>query len=119
MNIQRLRNLTTGKLHTEVSHIYQDLEYITGQEGLMTHMLPSISRAIEPWLKDKVKDERFWDKAYDATHTGEFEISPMNDAEQEEMLERCSKLPSPFGRFSRILSNLAALFLKNQDFPVI
>ena len=29
MNIQRLRNLTTGILHTEMGHIYQDLETIT------------------------------------------------------------------------------------------
>ncbi len=25
MDIQRLRNLTTGRLHTEMAHIYQEL----------------------------------------------------------------------------------------------
>ena len=30
MDIQRLRNLTTGRLHTEMGHIYEDLELITG-----------------------------------------------------------------------------------------
>ena len=36
MNIQRLRNLTTGRLHTEMGHIYEDLGIITGETGLMT-----------------------------------------------------------------------------------
>lgn len=31
MDIQRLRNLTTGRLHTEMAHIYQDIEYLTSE----------------------------------------------------------------------------------------
>ena len=35
MDIQRLRNLTTGRLHTQMTDIYMDLDYLTGQ-SLMT-----------------------------------------------------------------------------------
>lgn len=67
MNIQRLRNLTTGRLHTEIGHIYEDLGIITGETGLMTHMLPRAMRACEPWLREHVTDPRFWDGEYDPT----------------------------------------------------
>ena len=74
MDIQRLRNLTTGRLHTDISHVYEDLGIITGEAGLMTHMLPRAMRAAEPWLREHVTDARFWDEQYDTTHTGEFDL---------------------------------------------
>jgi len=74
MDIQRLRNLTTGRLHTEMDHIYEDLGWFTGESGLMTHMLPRAMKAVEPWLKEKVTDKRFWDGEFDTTHTGDFEL---------------------------------------------
>ena len=94
MDTQRLRNLTTGRLHTEVSYIYQDLEYLSGMGSLFTHMLPNVARAMEPWLKEKVTDPRYWDGEYDTTHTGEYDIAPMNAEEKEAMLERYATLPS-------------------------
>jgi len=97
MNIQRLRNLTTGRLHTEISDVYIDLEYITGMDGLMTHMLPNVMRAVEPWLKQQVVEQEFWEDKYDVQHTGEYELRSMNVAERELMLERYTKLPHPFG----------------------
>ena len=72
MDIQRLRNLTTGRLHTEIGHIYEDLETIIGESGLMTHMLPRVMRSVEPWLRKHVKNERFWNGEFDQSHTGEF-----------------------------------------------
>jgi len=39
---KRLRNLTTHRLHTKLDHIYEDLEWISGETGLMTHMLPNM-----------------------------------------------------------------------------
>ncbi len=36
-DIQRLRNLTTGILHTEIGHIYEDIESITGAKGVMAN----------------------------------------------------------------------------------
>jgi len=95
MDIQRLRNLTTGRLHTDITHVYQDLEYITDSEGIMTHMIPNVIRAVEPWLRTKVTDDRFWDGEHDPSHVGDYEIEPMNDREKQEAFERYKNLPSP------------------------
>lgn len=96
MNIQRLRNLTTGRLHTEMGDIYEDVEFFTGEKGVMTHMLPNAHRALEPWLKEKVTEPRFWDGEYDLTHLGEFPIEPLNELEKKEFWARYSALPHPF-----------------------
>jgi hypothetical protein len=95
MDAQRLRNLTTGRLHTDVGHIYQDMEYLTGMTGLMTHMLPNVMRALEPWLKLKVTEARFWDGKLDLSHQGDFDIRPMSEQEQKEVGDRYIKLPHP------------------------
>ena len=83
MNIQRLRNLTTGRLHTEMRHMYQDLELLTGIKGLTIFMLPRALESCEPWLRDKVKDQRFWDGKYDKTHVGDFNIYSANTKEKK------------------------------------
>lgn len=75
VDIQRLRSLTTFILHTEIGHLYEDLETITGERGIMTHMIPRMARAVKPWLREHVTDARFWDGNYDPTHTGEIPIS--------------------------------------------
>ena len=95
MDIQRLRNLTTGRLHTEVGHIYEDLETIIGERGLMTHMLPRVNRAIEPWLREHVTDARFWDGEFDKTHTGEYELPVPSDEDRAAMLGRYGEMPNP------------------------
>lgn len=95
MNIQRLRNLTTGRLHTEMGHIYQDIEHLTGLPGIMTHQIPNAMRALKPWLRERVPDKRFWDGEYDTSHIGEYDIEPMTDDEREECFSRFSGLPSP------------------------
>lgn len=93
---QRLRNLTTDILHTEMGHVYQDIELITGMKGLMTHMLPNVLRAIKPWLREKVTDPRYWNDEFDQDHSGEEFIHPMSDVERSEMLLRYKALPHPF-----------------------
>lgn len=99
MDIQRLRNLTTHKLHTEMGHIYQDIEFLTGMEGIFTHMIPNAMRALAPWLQEKVLDQRFWDGEFDVTHVGEYPIEPMTDEERSEFMKRYGELPSPlFGK---------------------
>ncbi len=95
MDIQRLRNLTTGRLHTEMGHIYQDLEEITGEKGLMTHMLPRVQRAVEPWLREQVTDSRFWDGEYDTTHTGEIDLPTPTAEDRKLMFERYAAQPNP------------------------
>lgn len=87
MDIQRIRNLTTRKLHTEMSHIYEDIEYITGEKGIMTHQLPGAADAMMPFLKSKLTDERFWDKKYDPSHKGDIPFSPMNEDERVEFFK--------------------------------
>ena len=83
--IQRLRNLTTGIIHTEIGHVYEDLGAITGETGLMTHMLPRLFRATQPWLKKVVTDDRFWNDKWDKAHTGEIELPEPTEADREEM----------------------------------
>ena len=95
MDIQRLRNLTTGRLHTEVGHVYEDLETILGKKGLMTHMIPRAIRAVEPWLRKHVTDQRFWDGKFDITHTGDIDIPVPTDADKAAMLERYQAQPNP------------------------
>lgn len=94
MNIQRLRNLTTGLLHTEMAHIYEDLEIITGELGLMTHTLPRAMRAVEPWLRERVTDLRFWDGKFDTTHTGELELPTPSDEDRKAMFDRFAAQPN-------------------------
>jgi len=95
MQIQRLRNLTTGLLHTKIQHIYEDLEAITGEAGLMTHMLPNVMTAVTPWLREHVTDERFWDGKHDALHTGKIELPEPTAEDRAAMFERFRQLPNP------------------------
>jgi len=95
MDTQRLRNLTTGKLHTEMGHIYEDLGMITGEQGLMTHMLPRVCKAIKPWLEKNVSEQRFWDGKYDITHTGKYKLPTPTDEDRKVMLERFIAMPNP------------------------
>lgn len=95
MDIQRLRNLTTGRLHTQMGDIYEDIEFLTGEQGVMTHMLPRAVKAMEPWLRVRIPDERFWDDAYDPAHIGEFAIEPMFSDERADFWKRYGDMPSP------------------------
>ena len=88
MNIQRLRNLTTGILHTTMSDVYADIEWLVGVKGIMTHMLPSACRALEPWLRQKLSDQRLFDSQYDPLHVGDTPINPMDSYEQGEFWKR-------------------------------
>lgn len=95
MDIQRLRNITTGRLHTEMGHVYEDLEIITGQNGLITHMLPRASRSVEPWLREHVTDTRFWNGEYDITHTGDLALPEPTAEDRAAMFARYADMPDP------------------------
>lgn len=97
MEIQRLRNLTTGILHTEIGHVYEDLELLIGEKGLMTHMLPRVNDAVKPWLKEHVTDSRFWDDKYDPAHTGKFSLPFPTSEDRKAMVERFKAMPNPLG----------------------
>ncbi|MCP3965612.1 MAG: hypothetical protein GY718_04550 [Lentisphaerae bacterium] len=95
MDIQRLRNLTTGKLHTEIDHIYKDLEMITGEKGLKTHMIPRVMKLVEPWLRSHITDQRFWDGEYDTAHIGNYDLPTPTSEDRKAMFERFKKMPNP------------------------
>ena len=99
MDFQRLRNITTGRLHTEIGHVYEDLEYLTGQLGIMTHNLPNAIQAILPILKKRaVISSQFWDEEYSPKHNGEIEIAPLSLDEITEFWENYNALPHPFSK---------------------
>lgn len=98
MQIQRLRNLTTGILHTKIDDIYEDIEFLTGEKGIMTHILPRACKVLLPFLQKQVKKianttdcEVICSKTYDPNHHGEIEIRPLNDDEKKIFWENYSK----------------------------
>lgn len=95
MDIQRLRNLTTGILHTEIGHVYEDIEFITRTQGLMTHQIPNAGRALKPWLQERFPDERLWDEKFDTSHVGEVDVPQMDDAERHVFFQRVAGMPDP------------------------
>jgi hypothetical protein len=99
MDIQRLRNLTTGRLHTKMEDIYEDVEFLTGEKGVMTHMLPNAFEALLPYLREVATDQRLWDGAFDTSHLGSAEVPPMNADQRAEFWSRYGALPSPLARF--------------------
>ena len=95
MEIQRLRNLTTGILHTDIGCVYEDLGMLIGINGLMTHMLPRAMNAVEPWLREKVVDPSFWDDKYDPDHSGDYDLPGPTEEDRRLMLERYRAAPDP------------------------
>ena len=95
IDCQRLRNLTTGRLHTEMSHIYQDLEMFSGWDSLFTHQLPRVNKALRPWLTEVVEDERFWDGQYDVSHIGTAVVRMPTPEERAVFAVRYGQLPNP------------------------
>lgn len=92
MDIQRMRSLTTGVLHTEVSHVYADIEALTGAPGVMTHQIPGAIRAMRPWLIEKIATARFWDGRFDQSHVGNIELAPMSADEAKAFFARYIQL---------------------------
>ena len=78
-----------------MAHVYEDLGFIIGDSGIMTHMIPRFMKAIDPWLREQVTDERFWNGEHDATHTGEYPLRAMTPEENKAALERYSAMPNP------------------------
>jgi len=87
MENQRLRNLTTHILHTKVSHVYEDIEILTGI-NIMTHQIPSALKAIQPFLEKRLNDDIFFDNKFDLSHLGNTDIKPMDEIERELFLRK-------------------------------
>ena len=101
---QRLRNLTTNKLHTCMDDLYKDIETLVGVRGIMTHQLPNALTAMEPWLKSQLP-ERFFDGQFDRTHTGETPIEPMTDYEQAFFWKRFAELLHPLANLGKQINS--------------
>jgi hypothetical protein len=71
-----------------MEHVYEDIAIITGEGGVMTHQLSNAARAIQPYLREKITDARFWDGKNDPTHTGDIDVPTMDGVEQEAMWKR-------------------------------
>jgi hypothetical protein len=97
LTAKRIRNLTTGILHTCMDDVYRDLAAIVGVDGLMTHQLPRVRECVLPWLREKTKnDAAFWDK--DIQIETDWEIdhwSEPSQAERAVMLENYKAMPDP------------------------
>jgi len=100
VDIQRLRNLTTARLHTKMDDIYEDMEYIIGESGIMTHQLPNALDSMLWWLKEHVTDPKFWDDQYDTGHTGDYPLKPMSAEDKQTFWRNFASLPSLLGRGS-------------------
>lgn len=95
MEIQTLRAITTGKMHTSLSETCAAIEYLVGERGMMTHHIGMAIRALEPWLREKVADPRFWDGRCDPEHVGDYPIEPMTADEQAAFWKRFESQPNP------------------------
>lgn len=95
MDVQRLRNLTTGKLHTDIGHVYEDIAAITTCEGVMTHQIPRALKSMLPYLQRVITDERCWDGEHDPTHVGEIDVPPMGPSDVEAMFKLFREMPNP------------------------
>lgn len=55
----KLRNVTSGILHTKIDDVYKFYEEYVKAEGIMTHQLPSAFKALLPILKTKLPEKWF------------------------------------------------------------
>ena len=98
MDIQRVRTLTTDRLHTNMDDVYEDLKSLIGRQ-LPRHQIPAMLEKVRPHLRKHLKDERFWDGKLDATHVGTVEVPPMGEQLYIIMLENLEtkvKMPAGF-----------------------
>jgi hypothetical protein len=82
--VGKLRNITTGILHTNIGDVYKFIEDYTGEQGIMTHQLPSACEALTPILKRKLIKRWFepvWQKEF---LDDEVEVPDMTEEEKQE-----------------------------------
>jgi hypothetical protein len=75
--------------------VYEDLDFITRGGGIMPHMIPRVMEAVEPWLREKITDPRFWDGKFDPEHVGEYPLDCMTEAENAAAMARYAAMPNP------------------------
>ncbi len=87
MDIQRIRNLTTGILHTNLLDVHEDVARLTGVVILKREM-PFVIPAMREWLRRVVEDERFFDVGLCYGHVGEIDMPRMSILEKGAFLGR-------------------------------
>ena len=87
MDIQRIRNITTGIIHTSFEEMSKDIQMITGIEGVTTIGIPYVGRLAQLFLKEQFPDPRFWERAMDETHVGELEVRNMTMDDRQRIFE--------------------------------
>lgn len=81
IDVQRLRTLTTGTLHTaRLQDCQDDIKAITGL-SVLTHQIPDALDALVPYLKRHLADARFWLQTHDPLHVGEIDLPEMDEQE--------------------------------------
>lgn len=82
----KLRNITSGILHTGIGEVYNFFESYLGMDGIMTHQLPSACKALQPILKNKLSKDWFtneWIKDQNWQNT-ETEVPDLTAEEKQE-----------------------------------
>lgn len=82
----KLRNITSGVLHTEIGDVYEFFNKYTGHDGIMTHHIPSAYKAMNPILKRKLPEEWFtkeWIKDHEWLQK-EVEVVDLAEDEKQE-----------------------------------
>lgn len=80
----KLRNITSGILHTSVGDVYSFFEEYLGEKGIMTHHLPVAGKAILPILKRNLDDSWFTDEWVKEALDESVDIPDLTDDERTE-----------------------------------
>lgn len=91
MSKLRLRTLTTGLLHTEPKHVYEDIKFFTGVDVLTTQMADAVD-SMQPILKRRLHDGAYWNGKVELHHTGWEVVRSFNIQEREEFWVRFNAL---------------------------
>lgn len=82
MSLQRLRNFTTGVLHTTVEQRQEDFNFLLDvTRTFHYHMLPFVEQGLVEVLKTRYPDQPLWDQALDQTISGSLNVSAFNESE--------------------------------------
>lgn len=96
ISIQRLRNLTTGRLHTKMEDVYTDIEAFTGMGGVMTPQLPSANAALQPYLRERYKNQPVWDGEYKPDMNGDVPLYPIPEKQMAAFWALYQKMSEQF-----------------------
>lgn len=91
MSKLRLRTLTTGLVHTEPKHIYEDIKFFTGVDVLTTQIADAVD-SLQPILKRQLHDGAYWNGKVELHHTGWAVVRSFNIQEREEFWVRFDAL---------------------------